>query len=128
MNKILWYLTKKLDASFPSLFLFYFFRRTMLCISDMISMCAKIEKSGTVKRRGVMNTIILVLVPSCFPECHLWASSLGILEIVRHVETSSRLFESESAAEQDLQVIRVHAELGDTVRFIRGCLAYFPNS
>lgn len=50
MSKTLWYLTNKLDAPFPSFFLFFvfwvfFFRRTVLCGGDVISMCVKKEKS-----------------------------------------------------------------------------------
>lgn len=44
MNTTLWYLTNKLDASFPSFFLIPFFLDT-LCYAAVISMCVKREKS-----------------------------------------------------------------------------------
>lgn len=64
MNKILWYLTNKLDASFFLLSLFLFQKRctVLLCSSDMITMCTKTKKSDNSKRGRVRNTITFVFI------------------------------------------------------------------
>lgn len=59
MNKILWCLTNKLDASFFSPpFSFILKRRFVVSRGDVISMCIKFKSQVSWKREGVKNTII----------------------------------------------------------------------
>lgn len=123
MNKILWYLTNKLDASSPSFF--FLFLDSLCCYAAVMWLaCEWNLKSQVIWREGEPE-IQSYLSLFCYkyppgPFFLVWSLGQqpghpqGLLEMQNLRPT---LPGSESGSEQDLQVTCVHAELGyDSIR------------
>lgn len=137
MNKILWYLTNKLDASSPSFFFLFSFSDSLCCYAAVMWLVCELNlKSQVIWREGepeIQSYLFLFCYKYPLVSLLLRVWSLG--QQPGHAQgplemqtLRPRLLGSESGSEQDLQVTCVHAELGDTIAFVLVCLPQFPNT
>lgn len=91
MNKILWYLTNKLDASSPPPLPFIFKTLPVVSRSDVISMCIQLENQLNWKRKGLRNRTVsfywvLVFHRSLFLKVRPWGQHPASLRLIRNPE------------------------------------------